>query len=86
MKSFHVLEVPLKSELQGFEGTVCLEVQEVPQGQFVVRFSPDSGTSILVLKQADCPMLRAHQSSRDQHWLSEHNVRPDRCTDTPSNT
>ena len=30
MKSFHVLEVPLKSELQGFEGTVCLEVQEVP--------------------------------------------------------
>ena len=86
MKTFHVLEVPVKAEFQVFEGTVRFVVQEVPQGQFVVRLFSDSGTSILVLKQADCWMLRAHQSSRDQHWLSEHKVRPDRCTDTSSNT
>ena len=86
MKSFHVLEVPFQVEFQGFDGTVSFVVQEVPQGEFVVRLCPDSGTSIRVLKQADCWMLRAHQSSRDQHWLSEHKVRPDPCTDTSSNT
>ena len=51
MKSFHVLLVLLKAELQGFEGTVCSEVQDVPQGQFVVRVFADSGSSILVFRQ-----------------------------------
>ena len=52
MKSFHVLEVALEAELQGFEGAVCFEVQDVPHGQFVVRVFADSGSSFLVFRRA----------------------------------
>ena len=67
MKWFHVLEVPVKAELQRHDSTVCLVVKDVPQGQFAVRLVSDSGSRISVLRQADCQMRRVHQSSRYEH-------------------
>ena len=80
MKRFDVLEVPVRAEFQRFDGTVRFVVQEVPQGQFAVRLSLDSGnqhssskTSILldatctpVIKRSTL-VVRTQGASRSVH-------------------